>query len=146
MIKTVPNKLFFEAIEQTIKSGKQAELRVKGKSMQPFLRNGKDIVILSSFDRAELQPREIVLFPHTGRLFLHRIIKETNGHFIIQGDGVIKNHEVAEPKDIIGIVRYIIRPDGKEVDVHGFSSMLYWKVWYFMRPFRRYLLAIYNRI
>ena len=138
---TLPNKLFFEEIEEIIATGNPVTFKVKGNSMRPYLRNEKDAVILSPFRPEELLPGTIVLFRYHNKHTLHRIIKIKNDLLIIQGDGVCKRCEEAQKSDVIGIVSRIIRPNGKQVSPAGYLSRIYWRCWRFLRPVRRYLLG-----
>jgi hypothetical protein len=145
-MKTIPNELFFEEVAQQLSNGKNVELRVKGKSMYPCLHDGKDRVVLSPVASGKLTKGKIVLFRYHDRYLLHRIVKCKAECLIIQGDGVCNNQEEASPSDVIGIVNTIIRSNGKTVSTNSLPAQVYWRCWYFLRPFRRYLLAIYKRI
>jgi hypothetical protein len=145
-MKPIPNELFFKEVERLLSNGENVELRVQGVSMQPYLRDGKDAVILSPFSPAELSKGKVVLFRYHERYLLHRIVKYKGKKLIIQGDGVCKNQEEVLPSDVIGIVNTIICPNGKTISTSSFSTQVYWRCWYFLRPFRRYLLTIYNKI
>lgn len=60
------------------KSGRSVKFRVKGNSMMPLLRNGKDEVVVGPYDKEELKLFDVILFRQTDRYVLHRIIqKET---------------------------------------------------------------------
>ncbi len=145
-MKLISNELFFEEIERIILNGENVELKVKGGSMRPYLRNEKDIVVIYSHKPTDLKCGEIVLFRYRNKHILHRIVNIKDNYLIIQGDGVCNNYEKALQSDIIGIVRKVIRPNAKQISVQNFSSRFYWKCWYLLRPFRRYILAIYDRI
>ena len=141
----IPKDLFFEEVESILSSGKQVEICVKGTSMHPYLRgDGRDIIIISNFSPEELNVGHIVLFRYEGRHIFHRIIKRKGDSFIIQGDGVVKKKEEVLLSDIIGVVRFIIRPSGNSVSVDRWNHFIYWKCWLFLRPLRRYLLAAYH--
>ncbi len=145
-MRTIPNNPFFEEIEQLILAGNDVEVRCKGTSMTPFLRDGIDIVVLSPCDKKELKKGEIVLFRYNGKYLLHRIIKVKENELIIQGDGICKNNEKVSQKDVIGLVRTIVRPNLKQVSIHNWRSRVYWHSWYLLRPARRYLLFIYSKM
>ena len=44
-MKRIANECFFAWVESEIKSGRSVKFRVKGNSMMPLLRNGKDEVV-----------------------------------------------------------------------------------------------------
>jgi signal peptidase I len=140
----IPNDLFFKEVELLLSNGKDVELRVKGVSMQPYLRDGKDVVVLSPFSPTDLVKGKIVLLRYHDRYLLHRIVRCREERLIFQGDGA-NGKEEALPSDVIGIVNTVIRPNGRTVSTSSFPAQAYWRCWYFLRPFRRYLLAIYNK-
>ena len=45
-MKRIANECFFAWVESEIKSGRSVKFRVKGNSMMPLLRNGKDDVVV----------------------------------------------------------------------------------------------------
>jgi phage repressor protein C with HTH and peptisase S24 domain len=145
MIEITQEWLFSETKEFLAK-GEKVVMRGRGSSMNPYLRSGKDIAVLSPFREEDLHPGDIVLFSYHGRYILHRIIGQKGGRYLIQGDGVYKNTEIVLLQDIISLVRTVIRPGGREVSVQSFGARLYWQCWRRLRPFRRYLLWILRRL
>jgi len=112
--------------------------------MRPYLRNEKDVVVISPFQPEELMPGVIVLFRYRDKHLLHRIIRIDNDELLIQGDGNFKACERVLKADVIGMVRSIIRPDGKPLSTHHCASRMYWTCWRVLRPLRRYLLKVYD--
>ena len=88
-MKKVPNNTFFSLVEEEIAEGKPVRFRLKGNSMFPLLRNGKDSVILEKCLPDELKPMDVVLFRYRGSYVLHRIIQRMGDDLLIQGDGSI---------------------------------------------------------
>ena len=140
-MKKLPKKAIIEEVEQIISTGKTVELKVEGNSMRPYLRGGKDVIVVSPFQAEDLKPGTIVLFRYRNDYIFHRIIKIKNDVLIIQGDGTYKQYEEAQKSDVIGIVSRIIRPSGKQVSTNTYLSGFYWRCWRFLRPVRRYLLG-----
>jgi hypothetical protein len=145
MIEITQEWLFSET-KKFLAKGENVVMRGCGNSMNPYLRAGKDIVVLSPFREEELHSGDIVLFSYFGRYILHRIIGKKRGHYVMQGDGVCKKMEKVLPQDIIALVRTVIRPGGREVSVQSFGARLYWQCWRRLRPFRRYLLWILRKL
>lgn len=102
-----PNDCFFAWVESEINAGRSVRFRMKGGSMLPFLREGRDEVVVFPCREDELQPMEAVLFRYRGRHILHRIIRRQAGRLWLQGDGVCAVHEECAPSDVVGIVRYV---------------------------------------
>jgi|GEM_PF-6186439 len=70
----IPNREILPLIEESIQSGVPVKLTVKGGSMAPLLRDGKDVVTLYPSDTGRLKKGDVVLFRHKNGFILHRII------------------------------------------------------------------------
>ena len=108
-MKRIANECFFAWVESEIKSGRSVKFRVKGNSMMPLLRNGKDEVVVGPYDKEELKLFDVILFRQTDRYVLHRIIQKRDSRYLMQGDGVCRFYEECEDTDIIGVVRKVCR-------------------------------------
>lgn len=98
------NRLFFEQVETMLAEGHDVQIRMKGHSMRPLLRNDRDIAVLTPIAQyacpgehggiqyrsgqspavaetgiAALQPGDVVLFRCEGRHILHRIVRIETG-------------------------------------------------------------------
>lgn len=102
--KTVPNKELFADIEQIIGAGGRIQLRIKGHSMKPFLRNERDIVHLSPASRANLRRGMVVLFRYRGRHILHRIRRIEGNKAEMKGDG---NYRMGEYAPLTEVAAYV---------------------------------------
>jgi signal peptidase I len=143
-VKPLSNKEICEEAGRIVSTGETVELKITGGSMRPYLRSGKDIIVLSPFQKGDLKPGAIVLFCWEGRYMAHRIVKVDKELLIIQGDGSCYRYEEALTADVIGVVSRIIRPGGKTVFTDTFSSRIYWRCWFFLRPVRRWILGVYD--
>ncbi len=70
----VKNGELLPLIEECIKDGKSVTLTVRGNSMQPRLRDGKDVVELVPFRPEEIKAGDVILFRYGKRFILHRIV------------------------------------------------------------------------
>ena len=104
-------------------------LRLKGNSMFPLLRNGKDVVVLEKCPAESLQPMDVVLFRYRGKHVLHRIILRNGNDLLIQGDGSIVAKEQCTINDVVGKVTGICRPSGKIVSVENWKWKLSSRLW-----------------
>lgn len=135
------------AIRQQLSEGKPVKLQATGRSMRPYLLGtGNESVIVSSHTTEELKPGIIILFCYNNSYIFHRIIKKNKDRLIVQGDGNCIGTEVIGYEDVLAIVRFIIRPNGKKVSPYCFSAKAYWHIWYLLRPVRKYLLSIHNKL
>ncbi|MBR2423761.1 MAG: S24/S26 family peptidase [Tidjanibacter sp.] len=109
--KQIANDLFFASAEEFLREGRSVELRVKGFSMRPFLRNGRDVVVLSPVEGVALRKGMVVLFRYRGRHVLHRVRRVDNERLLIEGDGNYRTIEHATTEDVVAWVSEV-RLDG----------------------------------
>ena len=145
-MKTIPNDCFFAWVEQEIRCGRSVRFRMKGNSMLPLLREGKDEVLLSACRAEDLKRWDVVLFHYKGRHILHRFIKKEGDCYRMQGDGVCAFHEECEGEDIIGIAKQVYRPSGKPVSVSSFRWRMESRLWRGLGRFRGIALRLMNRL
>lgn len=146
----VPNEIFFENLLSVIRETGMVTFVVKGFSMFPFLRNGKDMVCLRQYEGGELKRGDVVLFLFNGHYILHRIIKKTDTpsgtRYMLCGDGNVSGVEYASRETVFGVMEKRITPSGKEWRCSSFSWRFLSCVWMRLRPVRRYLLAVARRV
>lgn len=146
MMKRIPNDLFFSWVESEITHGRSVRFRVKGNSMFPLLRSGKDEVVLFPCSEEELCPMDVVLFRYKGKHVLHRILHRYGSRLLIQGDGSFIAKEECTTKDVIGKVNIIIRPSGKTLSVYDNEWRLNSLLWQKTGVIRTLLLRILKKI
>ena len=87
---------------------------VKGYSMLPFIRDGRDSVELRG--KVELEVGDIALARlGNGHFVLHRIWEIEGERVILMGDGNIAGKEVCTRGDVIGVASKIFRGN----DIYG---------------------------
>ena len=121
-------------------------LRLKGNSMYPLLRNGKDVVVLGKCPAESLQPMDVVLFRYRGKHVLHRIILRNGNDLLIQGDGSIVAKEQCTINDVVGKVTGICRPSGKILSVESWKWTLPSRLWRISNPLRVFMLKVAHRL
>lgn len=107
--KTINNNDLFTEIESIINGGGTVSICVKGNSMRPFLRNGRDTVMLTAITKTQLRCGMVVLFRNKGKYILHRIRRIDNHELTIKGDGNYRQTEKANIEDVLGYVYAIER-------------------------------------
>lgn len=99
-------KLFLEVI----KSGEDCPLTGSGNSMRPFLKNEKDILIMTTVEGKKLKVGDIVLYQRSNcHYVIHRLYKIcTDGTFCFIGDNqyyvernILRNQIIAKAKSAI---------------------------------------------
>jgi len=137
--RIIPNDILLGEVTRLLNGGQEVVILAKGYSMTPFIRNGKDSVVLKKME--DVNVGDIVLAQISdGKYVLHRIIEIKGNDITLMGDGNIKGTEKCRKEDISGTVCRIIKENGREV-VPGKGVL-----WRRLKPIRRYILAIYRRI
>ena len=142
---TIPNSIFFSEVESHLREGKSVVIPVKGYSMLPFIRDGRDSVELRS--KVELEVGDIALARlGNGHFVLHRVWEIDGERVILMGDGNISGKEICHIGDILGVAQKIMKRDGKVIECTDPSYLKKVKLWRRLLPIRRYILAIYRRL
>lgn len=120
-------------------------LPVEGRSMLPFIIGGRESVILQK--PSDVMVGDIVLAWVDGcRYVIHRIIRIDGDHVTLMGDGNLVGTESCNLSDIKALATHVIDAKGHRHDLYHWTRLLGAKVWWILRPVRRYLLAIYRRL
>ena len=144
MRKIVSDSVVMAEICRQLADGMKVEFTPKGVSMLPFIRGGRDSVVLAR--PGELIEGDIVLARlSSGSYVLHRIISIDGPEIVLMGDGNIHGVEKCSVGDVIAVSERIIR-NGKAVECRSEKHLRKVAIWQKLRPVRRYLLAIYKRI
>lgn len=145
--RLIDNEVMLPKVAELIASGHTVTLRVKGQSMNPFLRHGRDQVTLAPFETLSLQPGVVVLAREqgSGRIVLHRIIHREGDRLTLQGDGNVQGVELTTVHLVMGQVIEFIRGT-KHYPVNGCTWRLYSNLWLKLKPIRRWLLAVCRRL
>lgn len=144
--KLIPNEVLLPEVARLIGEGHTVTLTVRGNSMNPFLVDRRDSIVLGPFAEADLQPGTAVLAREsTGRIVFHRIIRRHGSVLTLQGDGNLRATEQTDTADVMGIMLSAIRK-GKEYPCSGRTWKRYSYWWMKLTPIRRWLLAMFRRI
>ncbi len=137
-------RIIEEAI-RLVREGVCVTLPVDGQSMLPFIIGGKESVILQ---RPELiDVGDVVLAWVDGcRYVVHRIIKLDYDRVTLMGDGNLVVTEHCLLNDIKARVTHVVDAKERTHDINNRWRKWAAKMWFWLRPMRRYLLAIYKRL
>ena len=137
------NEIIEEAI-RLAREGVNVTLPVNGNSMLPFIIGGKESVILHR--PLLIDVGDVVLAWVDGcRYVVHRIIRIDGDHITLMGDGNLTT-EHCTLNDIKARVTHVVDAKDKTHYLYNRWRKSAAKVWYWLRPIRRYLLAIYRRL
>ena len=141
------NKIFFAEVEEFLKAGEQVTILVRGNSMRPLLRDGRDKVVLRRCTDADIKKGAVMLFRYRGTHIMHRVVKIEGDVVIFEGDGNYKMQEVALRKDIVAVVEAVVRPSGRRIECRGRRWRILSNLWLSQTRFeRRVILAIIRRL
>lgn len=133
-------------IEEAVKlvdDGVIVTLPVNGTSMLPFIIGGRESVILQ-------KPREpkigdvVLAWVEGCRYVVHRIIRVDGENVTLMGDGNLAGTEHCTTGDLKAIATHVVSRDGKRHDLYCPWRQRASRLWWHLRPIRRYLLAIYR--
>ena len=137
-----------EIIEEAIllvDEGVSVTLPVNGNSMLPFIIGGKESVILQQPELPKVGG--VVLAWADGyRYVVHRIVRIDGTYVTLMGDGNLVGTEHCLLNDIKARVTHVVDEKERTHYLYKGWRKLAAKVWYWLRPVRRYLLAIYRRL
>ena len=138
------NDVIAEAV-RLVQEGVTVTFPVTGQSMLPFIIGGKESVILHAPGLTAVG--DVVLAWVDGnRYVVHRIINIDGDRVTLMGDGNVSGTEHCLLKDIKARVTHVVSADNKKRDLYSGWRVRAAKLWYWLRPIRRYLLAIYRRL
>ena len=136
---------FIEEALRLVQKGVTVTFPVTGQSMLPFIIGGKESVILHAPGLTAVG--DVVVARVDGnRYVVHRIINIDGDRVTLMGDGNVKGTEHCLLKDVKARVTHVVSADNKKRDLYSRWRVRAAKLWYWLRPIRRYLLAIYKRL
>ena len=142
-IKTVqmPNDVFLPFVIEQLNEGHTATLPLRGRSMRPFLEDGRDKALLQLCDHPQVGDAVLVEISK-GLFVLHRIIRIEGRQVTLRGDGNLSD-EHCMLSDIRAKAVGFYRKGRQTLDrTDGRKWRLYSWWWTRLYPLRRYLLFI----
>ncbi len=138
------NYIIEEAIK-LVSEGISVTLPVNGTSMLPFIIGGRESVILQKPGLTAVG--DVVLaWVSPGRYVVHRIIRIDYDRVTLMGDGNLAGTEQCTLADIKARATHVVGADGKPHPLYTPWRRHAARMWWHLRPMRRYLLAIYRRL
>ena len=140
----VSDELILADAAALVNEGMAVTLLVKGRSMLPFIRGGHDSVVLTR--PGEIRPGDVVLAHIDGRRYvLHRVMEVSPERIVLMGDGNIRGQEVCRPEDVLARTDEIVGEDGRHRRLDTPRQRRLARIWRFLLPVRRWILAVYKR-
>ena len=127
------NKASFSLVRDILLEGKSVRVQVQGQSMLPFFRSGSTVTI-KPIEKKDFKKLAVVFADAGNHFVIHRIISIDCNQVTLLGDGNIVGTETMLEEKVYGIVHCS--------PLHLFFA----RIWLWMRPLRRYPLAVFRRI
>lgn len=131
--RAIANRELFAIVRDTLLEGKNVRVAVNGQSMLPFFRSGSTIT-MRPVREEDIRKYNVVMADAEHAFVVHRIIEVGDDIVTLLGDGNIYGTEQVTRDKIYGVVDCS--------PLHLFFA----KIWLWLRPVRRFPLAIFRRI
>ena len=133
------NEVFLPQVVALLEEGHTATLPLRGRSMRPFLEDGRDKALLQIVDTYR-EGDAVLAEISRGHFVLHRIIKIEGTHVTLRGDGNLGD-EHCRLEDIRAKAVGFYRKGRTKLDsTDGRKWRIYSWWWTRLYPLRRYLL------
>lgn len=128
-----------------VEEGRSVTLPVDGRSMRPFIIGGRESVVLQQPEA--LKVGDVVLaWVENRRYVVHRIIRLDGEQVTLMGDGNIRGVEQCQRRDIRALATHVVDASGQRHDLYAPWRRRAARLWWWLRPIRRYLLYIYKKV
>lgn len=141
----ITDEHILEEATRLVSEGVNVTFPVKGCSMLPFIIGGKESVILQKPQHPKVG--DVVLaWVDGGRYVVHRIICIEGDRAVLMGDGNIAGTESCAISDIKAVATHVVDAHGQQQDLYSKWRLRAVRVWWWLLPIRKYILAIYRRL
>lgn len=121
-------------IREQLAAGKTVRLSPRGISMLPFLKQGRDSVILSPLPD-KLRKYDVPLYQRAnGQCVLHRVVRVGKTYTCV-GDNQFVLEEGLDHSQMIAVMSAVCR-NGKEYPMDNLWQRGYCRIWHYSRPIR----------
>ena len=142
--KTLPNNEIIAGVITALETVPCVVLPIRGNSMLPFIIGDVESVELVKPQSVEVG--DVVLAWINGsRYVIHRIISIDGDQIRLMGDGNLSGDERCKVSDVVAKAEYVVRPNGKRSYLYAPWRVRASRLWWKLKPIRRWILAIYRR-
>ena len=142
--KTLANNDVTAGVITALETVPRVILPVRGISMLPFIIGDVDSVELVRPGLIEVG--DVVLAWINGsRYVIHRVIKIDGANLQLMGDGNLGGDERCKVSEVAAKAEYVISPNGRRAYLYSPWRVRASRLWWKIKPLRRYILAIYRR-
>ena len=142
--RMIANEVLLPQVVQMLQEGHTVTLPLRGRSMRPFLEDGRDKALLVAVKETPRVGDAVLAEISKGHFVLHRIVKIEGDRVTLRGDGNIGT-EHCRMDDIRALATAFYRKGRNEADsVKGWKWHIYSGWWMRLLPVRRYLLFAFH--
>jgi len=142
--KTLPNNEVIAGVISVLETNPRVVLPVKGYSMLPFIIGGVESVELVRPETVAVG--DVVLaWINDSRYVVHRIIRIDGDRVQLMGDGNLGGEEYCRRSDVAARAEYVIGRSGRRRYLYAPWRVRASRLWWALKPVRRWILAIYRR-
>lgn len=143
-MKAVTEEQIISDAVRFVNEGLAVTMRVKGRSMLPFILGGQESVVLTR--PGTIRPGDVVLARIDDRRYvLHRVMEIFPGKVVLMGDGNLRGQEICRPDQVLARADEVVSADGSRRRLDTPRQQRRARLWRRLLPVRRWLLAIYKR-
>jgi len=132
-------------IMRLLEQGHTVTLPLRGESMRPFLRDGRDKALLVKAKGISRYDAVLARIEQD-RYVLHRVVKIDGDDITLRGDGNLATEHCKRGDIIAFVVGFYRKGSGKIDKTNGWKWTLYSAAWQLLLPFRRYILGAMRRL
>ena len=133
-----------EAIK-LVNEGLSVTFPVRGRSMLPFIIGGRESEILEH--PSSVKVGDVVLaWVEGSRYVVHRVISIQGNRLTLMGDGNIAGTERCLKDDVKALATHVVNAKGQRHPLDSPWRKRWARLWFALRPVRRYLLYIYRKV
>lgn len=142
----IPSVEWVKALKPLLDEGLSLSITPQGKSMVPFVRGGRDSVLLRRADIASLRRGDIILYPDPAGEFmiLHRIHHIKGGLFYPLGDSRTDIEKGVSPENVCAVASEIVRK-GRRISCGNPRYRLLVRLWLSLKPLRPLIFWLWGR-
>lgn len=141
----IPNEILLPFVIEQLQSeeGKTVTLPLRGRSMRPFLEDGRDKALLMAVKQQEVKVGDAVLAEIGDKQYvLHRVVKISNETVVLRGDGNLTTEQCKRSDIHAKAIGFYRKGKDKMDSTEGMKWKVYSWLWTRLLPIRRYLLFL----
>ncbi len=130
------------SLEEYLKKNGTLTYTFKGTSMNPLLKQGRDLYTVMSKTVIRCKKNDVVLYRKSAHTYvLHRVVEVRSNDYVIQGDNCIMKEYGISDEDIIGVMTSFTHK-GKRYLVTDWRYLCYVQIWKVFHP----IISVLKRI